>query len=87
VSRGAGDPAPGLVDAVVQVNDDGSIRFTIDKTEHAGQTLVVRSHDFAPGQQTPGRPEGAAASSVGVAFEGGAVRPCKIVDAADARRR
>jgi hypothetical protein len=89
VSRGAGDPAPGLVDAVVQVNDDGSIRFTIDKTEHAGQTLVVRSHDFAPGQRVPGQPAGApaAASSVGVAFENAAVRPCKVVDAADARGR
>jgi hypothetical protein len=89
VGRGARDPAPGLVDSIVHTNEDGSVRFTIDKREHRGQTLVVRSQDFAPGQPVPGRTEGApqAASSVGVSFENGAARPCEVVDAADIRGR
>jgi hypothetical protein len=89
VKRGGPDPAPGLVDSIVQEHEDGSIRFTIDKREHRGQTLVVRSQDFAPGQPVPGQTGAAsqAASSVGVSFEDGAARPCKVVDAADIRGR
>ena len=89
VNRSGRDPAPHLVDSVVQMNDDGSIRFTIDKSEHPGQTLVVRTQDFAPGQPLPGQPGDApeAASSVGVSFEYGTVRPCKVIDAADVKLR
>jgi hypothetical protein len=90
VNRSGRDPAPRLVDSIAQINEDGSIRFTIDKSAHPGQTLVVRTQDFAPGQPVPGQPGGApeaTSSAVGVSFENGTVTPCKVVDAADVRGR
>lgn len=82
--KAVGDPEPALVDNVVEMRHDGSIRFTVDKSRvRDGETLVIRTQEFARGQRMTGRiggaPEGATAVSVG--FYQRQVQACEVVDA------
>jgi hypothetical protein len=80
-----GGAPPGEFSVAVTTHEDGSVGFTIDKIEHPGQTLVIRTHELAPGQALPGEqvpaPVDGPASAVAVSFEAGEPRPCEVVDA------
>jgi hypothetical protein len=81
--RAMADPEPALVDNVVEMRTDGTIRFTVDKSRvQDGERLVIRTQEFAQGERMTGRtsgaPEGATAVSVG--FYERQVQACEVVD-------
>jgi hypothetical protein len=84
----AGDPPTGASFSgasfsSARQNGDGSVQFTMDGAQHPGQTLVIRTQEFAGDQAPAGVPAGAAQvpSSIGISFVKGTARPCKLIDA------